>query len=111
MIDWKRVRELSDEIGVEDFDEVVELFLQEMESALADLRSAHTPPEALEDQLHFLKGSALNLGFSAVAQLCQAGETAAADGRAASVDLGEIAQTYDESRLEFLSDLQDYLAA
>ena len=31
MIDWKRVRELRDEIGEEDFSEVVDLFLEEVE--------------------------------------------------------------------------------
>ena len=29
MIDWARVSELRDEVGAEDFDEVVELFLEE----------------------------------------------------------------------------------
>ena len=38
MIDWARVSELRDEVGAEDFDEVVELFLEEVEEAIAALR-------------------------------------------------------------------------
>ena len=30
MIDWPRVKELKDEIGAEDFGEVVDLFLEEV---------------------------------------------------------------------------------
>ena len=37
MIDWPRVAELRDEIGVTEFDEVVPLFLQEVEATIADL--------------------------------------------------------------------------
>ena len=38
MIDWARVSELRDEVGAEDFDEVVELFLEEVDEAIAALR-------------------------------------------------------------------------
>ena len=34
MIDWSRVEELRDKIGAEDFDEVVELFLSEVEDRI-----------------------------------------------------------------------------
>ena len=30
MIDWQRVNELRDEVGAEDFEEVVDLFLEEV---------------------------------------------------------------------------------
>lgn len=56
----------------------------------------------LEAHLHFLKGSALNLGFAQFADLCQAGETAAAQGRSESVDLGAIITVYDSARAVFL---------
>ena len=38
MIDWACVSELRDEVGVEDFDEVVELFLEEVDEAIVALR-------------------------------------------------------------------------
>ena len=39
MIDWTRVSELRDEVGAEDFDEVVELFLEEVDEAIKILRT------------------------------------------------------------------------
>ena len=36
MIDWSRVNELRDEVGAEDFEEVVELFLEEVEEVIEE---------------------------------------------------------------------------
>ena len=77
MIDWARVGELRDEIGCEDFAEVVSLFLEEADEVVQRL-GACADAKALESALHFLKGSALNLGFERLAQLCQDGERRAA---------------------------------
>ena len=68
MIDWARVSELRDEVGAEDFDEVVELSLEEVDEAIAALRDL-TDLSELEPQCHFLKGSALISG-SAISQIC-----------------------------------------
>ena len=54
MIDWARVSELRDEVGAEDFDVVVELFLEEVDEALAAL-SDLTDLSELEPQCHFFK--------------------------------------------------------
>ena len=78
MIDWSRVEGLRDEIGAEDFDEVVELFLSEVEDRI-DVALTKAESESFEGDLHFLKGSALNLGFDQFAQLCGAGEQQAAN--------------------------------
>ena len=110
MIDWDRVSELRDEVGAEDFDEVVELFLGEVESELVDLLEP-ADAAALENRLHFLKGSALNLGFSAFADLCQSGETAAKSGATDGIDLPEIDACYQRSKADFLSSLQQFAAA
>lgn len=64
MIDWTRVAELRAEIGAEDFDEVAELFLMEVEDTLSRLSRASADVTQMQELLHFLKGSALNLGFS-----------------------------------------------
>ncbi len=72
MIDWSRIHELRDEIGADDFQEVVDLFMSEVEDSLTDLGAASTDSSRLQEQLHFLKGSALNLGFKEMSQLCQA---------------------------------------
>lgn len=107
MIDWARVSELREEIGEEDFAEVVDLFLEEVDSVIGTLSAGMTD---LEAQLHFLKGSALNLGFRVFSELCQQGETAAAEGQGASVDVARVCSVYAASRSEFASGLDTRLA-
>ena len=110
MIDWERVSDLRGEVGPEDFGEVVQLFLAEVEAVVERLRD-DPDPARFEEDLHFLKGSALNLGFDALGALCQAGESAAAQGSAESVALGPILSCYDDSRAAFLAGLDEGLAA
>ena len=111
MIEWARVRELVDEIGAEDFTEVVDLFLQEVDGAIIALDAAGNNPILIEEQMHFLKGAALNLGFEALAQLCLKGEKAAKAGRPDVVTLDEISECYRLSRSCFEQDLPKRLAA
>ncbi|CUH86524.1 TMAO reductase sytem sensor TorS [Phaeobacter sp. CECT 5382] len=103
MIDWPRVKELRDEVGPEDFDEVVDLFLEEVEEVIAKLRDGDRAQ--LEQDLHFLKGSAMNLGFDDFSQLCLAGERKSAQGEAGSVDLIEIVDKFEVSKVGFLAEL------
>lgn len=104
MIKWDRVNELREEIGQEDFDEVVDLFLEEVEQVINQLRT--TPnPDTLREDLHFLKGSALNLGFHDFSMQCQAGETASAEGLAHTVDVPAILEIYEKSKQDFQSGL------
>lgn len=111
MIDWARVSELRDEIGPEDFGEVVDLFLMEVEGAIELLDGASGNPIVTEEQMHFLKGAALNLGFAALAEICQTGEKAAAAGDANAVPDGQVRQTFEASRESFLTDLPTRFAA
>ncbi|MDU9004254.1 Hpt domain-containing protein [Sedimentitalea todarodis] len=110
MIDWSRVNELCDEVGSEDFDEVVELFLEEVEEVIARLRTAPDPLQ-LEQDLHFLKGSALSLGFTTFSNLCQDGERVSADGQADSVNLAEIVAEFERSKAAFIAELPERVAA
>ncbi|MGM0659546.1 MAG: Hpt domain-containing protein [Pseudomonadota bacterium] len=105
MIDWDHVRKLRDEIGADAFEEVVEMFLDEVETEIETLRA---PPGArdLEVQLHFIKGSALNLGFAEFAALCQKGEAAASGGQADTVNLTEVLDCFDRSKAAFLAGLK-----
>lgn len=103
-IDWPRVWELRDEIGEAEFGEVVTLFLAES-AAMAD-SLAGVPPEALEEELHALKGAALNLGFTRLAALCAEGERLAASGRGADVAIAPILATFYRSRQAFRDGLK-----
>lgn len=105
MICWQQVLELRDDVGPENFPEVVEIFLEEVEENLAALG-----PDARQEELfHTLKGSALNLGFESFARLCAQGERNAAAG--VPTDLEQLRRTYAESRAIFLAELEARLAA
>lgn len=99
MIDWARVAELRDEIGSEDFAEVVALFLEEADEVVQRLPSCNDA-RSQESALHFLKGAALNLGFRNLAQLCQEGERLAAVGQG-SIDMVAVAASYETSKADF----------
>ncbi|SFB05118.1 Hpt domain-containing protein [Poseidonocella pacifica] len=99
-IDWSRVDELREEIGEEGFDEVVELFLEEVDEIMARLRSGALNGTVAQE-MHFLKGGALNLGFGALADLCREGERRATAGE--PVDLGEVVACYEASLIRFQS--------
>lgn len=102
MIDWQRATELQQEIGDDGFLEVVELFLDEVEAVLMRLRTAPDPAR-YEDDMHFLKGSALNLGFSGLGAMCRTGERHAAEGRTSEVDIPAVLECYSISKQAFMA--------
>ncbi|MCT4369730.1 Hpt domain-containing protein [Yangia mangrovi] len=111
LIDWLRVAELRDEIGGEDFDEVVALFLTEVQATLDRLPAHAESLQDLSEQLHFLKGSTLNLGFARLSTLCEAGELAITAGLGAPLDPELLRRCYARSREEFLAQLPELRAA
>lgn len=102
MIDWERVNSLRNEIGEDSFDEVVELFLDEVETVISKLR-LHPDPATYEQDLHFLKGSAWNLGFADFGAICQDGERLAARGNPGAIDIGAVVESYVRSRKAFMA--------
>ncbi len=104
MIDWAHVDELRAEVGHDSFDEIVALFLEETDQLVTRLSSL-TDAQSVEHDLHFLKGSALNLGFASLAQVCQTGEGRAASG-SADIALDSVISTYHQSRDVFVSRLK-----
>ena len=104
MIDWNRVSELREEFGDKEFEEVIDLFVDEIDTEITVLEPLQDAG-ALESRLHFLKGSALNLGFSAFAQICQRAEFAAARGAIDDIDIGAVLSCYYASK----SELHDFL--
>lgn len=107
MIDWEQISILRTDLGA-GFDELVEVFLNEMDGAIAQL-DPDAAPDRIAADLHFLKGSALNLGFATFARLCAAGETCASHG--GRVDLAPIRASYCDSRLVFVAGLKAERAA
>ena len=108
MIDWDRVAQLREEVGAEDFGEVVELFLEEVDEVTGRLPAA-VETGRLADDLHFLKGSALNLGFRDFGIMCQEAERAAAAGGLPAV--GPILDCFAASRRAFVTELTARSAA
>ncbi|QYK41685.1 MAG: Hpt domain-containing protein [Paracoccaceae bacterium] len=104
MIDWSRLEELTAEIGTDAVTEVVALFLDEADGVAA--RLPETLPDSVEGELHFLKGAALNLGFTYLAQLCAAGERSPY-----TADLDAVVECYRQSKDLFLSGISKRAAA
>lgn len=76
LVNRERLSALRDEIGEDGFEEVLEMFLRESEEVVARL-SAQAEGTMSEADLHFLKGSALTLGFDDLADLCRQSEIGA----------------------------------
>jgi HPt (histidine-containing phosphotransfer) domain-containing protein len=104
VIAWDRVDELREEVGEEAFSEVVEMFLDEVEGVLTRLRGGPRA-ESLEGDLHFIKSSALTLGFARLSEICQAGERCARAAEWDKVDLGAVLAAYEASKAEFMGGL------
>ncbi len=78
------------------------MFLDESDEVIARL-SIGSGAAALEKDLHFLKGAALNLGFAQLAGLCQDGERRAAGG-STEIDLDAVRSAYAASRQAFVAE-------
>lgn len=96
MIDWNKLSTLSSELGP-DYHEVVELFVDDAEACLARLMSSAGDNSSMRDDIHFLRGCALNLGMRQLARLCAEAE-AGLRGNSTPVDLGPIIDCYAESK-------------
>lgn len=103
MIDWARVMELRDEVGRAEFQPVLELFMDEVEEIV--MRLSKADPAKLERDLHFLKGSAWNLGFVEFGTLCQSTEVLSRRGQTGAVSPAEIVSCYSRSKQLFMRDL------
>lgn len=110
MIDWTRISALRAEIGEENLHEVIGLFIEETDEVIARL-DERVADSALASLLHFLKGSALNLGFSDLAAICHEGERKATRGEDGDIDLERIISLYCASRMTFLNGLALHSAA
>lgn len=83
MIDWNRLNALRDDIGKEDFADVALLFVSEIEEKLTSLQA--DPKAMTADDFHFLRGSAVNLGLTSLAEACTHAEAACNAGIAPDI--------------------------
>jgi HPt (histidine-containing phosphotransfer) domain-containing protein len=76
MINWAQIDSLISDVGEEDVAEVIEIFLDEVDQKLDDMRgiAPKSEPQDMAADLHFLKGSALNIGFEEMGQFCSKAE-------------------------------------
>lgn len=105
MINWNRINDLTNDIGAENIDEVIEVFLEEVEDVLATLK-ADCSMNDLRHARHFLRGSAMNLGFDELGKLCTSEDPAGFTNVETAAFIGKMKSVYDASKTEFLSGLR-----
>lgn len=105
MIDWDRVNEMRNEIGEADFGTILELFLDEIETIT--FRLSQDDAARMETDFHYLKGCARNLGFRALARLCEEFEGLVIAGRGAELDLRHVLDSYATSKQIFIHALAE----
>lgn len=98
MVNWDRISELREEVGEDDLAEVILLFCEEVEEVLAGLDDAQM--SAMPGHLHFLKGSALNIGFEAVSNRCKTEEARIKESPGVYPDIAAIRSDYAASKAE-----------
>ena len=98
MVNWDRINELREEVGNDDLAEVLALFCEEVEDVLEELGTV--PSDALPSRLHFLKGSALNIGLEGVSSLCQSEERRLSENPASQPEIQAIRCAYATARIE-----------
>lgn len=104
MIDWGQVRQLQDDIGKEELDDLIEVFLLEVDETLGTLPADFTKTDLgeLSATFHFLKGCASNLGFSEFQVNCSKGEETAKNGHAPDFTSAEFYELYKRSKTYFM---------
>ncbi len=95
-VDLDRLTSLRDDIGAEDFADVVLLFFTEIGEKLEQMREA--AGSLSPGDFHFLRGSAANLGFTAMVEACERAETACAEGR--EPDLAAVVESNEAALYE-----------
>ncbi len=98
-MDWTRLDELRREVGTDALGEVLALFLEETDD-MAGRLAGQVDLSTLADDLHFMKGAALNLGFDTLAEACRTAEATLAATGAATVDVRAILVIYAQARAE-----------
>lgn len=83
-IDFTRLTALRDDIGDDGFCDVAALFVDELNEHLGRLLA--NPVRATAADFHFLRGSAANMGFTALVTACETAEAACRSGAAPDLE-------------------------
>lgn len=77
MIDQARLQELVNDFGAEDFDDLIDSFLEEAAEVVASLEAmiSEDASDERSAQFHCLRGCALNIGAVDLAELCRVHES------------------------------------
>ncbi|GEM_PF-1422344 len=106
-VDLDHLMSLRDDIGVDDFAEVVLLFFTEIGEKLDQMGAGGKPPSA--EDFHFLRGSAANLGFIAMVRACEEAEAACKSGGAP--DLAAVLRSFEDALTATQSHVPELSAA
>lgn len=106
-IDTDRLTALRDDIGAEEFADVVMLFFAEIGEKLDQMRMGERALSA--DDFHFLRGSAANLGFIAMVSACERAEAACMAG--GTPDLAAVRNSYEAALSEARDRVPELAAA
>ena len=104
VINWTHLSELRADMGDETFAEVINLFLQEVQSGIERLSRERSASD-LVSEFHMLKGSALSLGLTDLANICANAESMANAGQVDCFQPDELSTVFHTSRSELLSQI------
>ena len=102
MIDWEQVATLQTAVGRDDFSTIMCVFFKEVEEANAQLTMDVTTDQ-FRDILHFVKGSALSVGFVELSEQCAQAEGDFTGSHQITSIWKEILTSYEKSKEHFLS--------
>lgn len=114
MIDWNRIDALREEVGADALPEIVALFLDETGEAVDGLRAiaagarSAEPLAGMSARMHFLSGSAGQLGLTRMQALAATAEAAALEGQV--IDPAPVIDAFDVARVELLAGMGDAAA-
>lgn len=95
MLDWDHIDRLRTDVGRREFSEIVSLFVGEVEEVFDRI----TKEGVTDHDLHFLKGSAANLGFVDFAKTCQIAQHELHVGN--SPDIVQVMKCFQTSKAHF----------
>ena len=105
MIDWGQVKSLRDEVGHEDFDEVVELFLEEVEEEVVTRPPEQSANDRTGKRSPLSKRQRDEFGVFRIFDALPGRRIRAASGHAVEIDIDKVINCYAVSKTKFIEEL------